>query len=51
MINRIWGSSNLLTASSQVSTGFVRTLSSINKKYKYEEYLNFLVKSEVKNEK
>lgn len=48
MIGRIGGSSNLLTASSsdfsyslEGSTGFVRTLSSINDKYKHQEYLNF----------
>jgi hypothetical protein len=53
MIGRIRGSSILLTASSsdfsyslEGSTGFVRTLSSINEKHKHQEYLNF---SEIKN--
>lgn len=52
MINRIGGSSNLLTASSldfsyslEGSTGFVRTLSSINNKYRAMKYKNVLVRS------
>lgn len=47
MIGRIGGSSNLLTASSldfsyllEGGTGFVRTLSSINEKYKIMRYKN-----------
>jgi hypothetical protein len=51
MNDRIRGSSNLLTASSldfsyllKGGTGFVRTLSSNNEKYKNKEYLNFLEK-------
>ena len=43
MNNRIGGSSNLLTASSQASTGFVRALSSINIILSKKKYLNFSV--------
>lgn len=43
MNNRIGGSSNLLTASSQASTGFVRALSSINSMLNEMKYLNVSV--------